>query len=105
MSALQWLLLLHVYIYYSLKNHFKYTGRRAVAVVRTVLHNRRHGHSIQHSPFVSSNALSTSSVSETTYRPAYRPQIICLEEFRNKLTNDQFEFHTPTKALLYTIKY
>jgi hypothetical protein len=67
-----------------------YTGRRAVALVRKVLHNRRHGHSIQHSPFISSSALSMSSVSETTYRPAYSPQIIYLAEIWNKRRNDQF---------------
>jgi len=44
----------------------------------------------KHSPFISSSALSTSPVSETTYRPAYSPQIIYLAEFRNKLRNDQF---------------
>ena len=60
--------------------------------MRTVLYDRRHGHIIQHSPFIASSELSTSSVSETTYKLAYSPQIICLGEIRNKLRNDQFVY-------------
>lgn len=57
--------------------------------MREVLHDKRRRHSIQHSPFIRSSALSTSSVSKTTYRPATGAQIVSLAEIGNEIAHDQ----------------